>query len=651
MKMLLKRIGSVLSATLFCVLVSPYTNSTFLDAQQVDESPVLMHFRAGQEAIQHGNNDLAVKEFLISLRLDPALVEARINLGLAYHMLAEYDLAVGQLSKGLPMQPEMVGANIVLGIDYMKLGLPEKAIAPLQQALALEPSNRAARRNLAAAYMAQHDYRRAVREFRKAFDQETDQQEAWYGLGHDYLNLSMQLTQRLSQAEDPSWQSRLAGDILGLRQLWNDATREYLKALALAPAEPGLHASLGNAFLHAKRLTDASNEFRSELRQDPNNIEALMGLAVVCLFEGNAGGALQNVAKVAGNSPEFLDHLEEFPPVELPADAWRKLVPQLEKSAPQPAAGFLLWAAYEALTDKQKADETRTRLRSQLTALEVDRTGPNPGDSGRNRCESHDSAACIKWLQSRVSLSPSDDLMLAKSHFSLGEFELAADAIAAVLAQQSKNTEALYWLVGSYTALADQCFNHLVAQFPDSWRAHQLRAETYHLQQADKDAIGEYQAAVREQPQDFEIHRALSELYLSANSLELARQELESALTLNPGDARALYLMGNWFIAERQPQKAIRPLEGALRFDPGLVEAHAALGKAFLRTGQAVLAISELNKATALDRYGDLHYLLFEAYRDLGRNNLAQTALARSQELRKKSEADDQARMNGAQKE
>ena len=120
---------------------------------------------------------------------------------------------------------------------------------------------------------------------------------------------------------------------------------------------------------------------------------------------------------------------------------------------------------------------------------------------------------------------------------------------------------------------------------------------------------------------------------------------MEGALALKPGDARGLYLVGNWYIAERQPQQAIPYLERSLRFDPGLLGARAALGKAYLRTSQAALAAPELKKATALDHYGDLHYLLYEAYRYLGKKDLAQTALAQSQELRQKSLAEDRAKI------
>jgi tetratricopeptide (TPR) repeat protein len=233
----------------------------------------------------------------------------------------------------------------------------------------------------------------------------------------------------------------------------------------------------------------------------------------------------------------------------------------------------------------------------------------------------------------------------------LGQFESAADAFGAALAEEPQNAEAAYRLTRAYTALSDGCFAQLVMRFPDSWRTHQLRAEAYQLREADKDAIEEYKAAVRLRPDDFELHRALGELYLSKNSFEEARGELERALSLNPGDARGIYLMGRWYAGQAQPHKAIPYLERALQYEPSLLEARAVLGKAYLKTGQAAFAAPELERALVLDRYGDLHYVLYQAYRDLGKKDLAQTALAQSQKLRQKSVADDRAKVKQAEKE
>jgi tetratricopeptide (TPR) repeat protein len=334
--------------------------------------------------------------------------------------------------------------------------------------------------------------------------------------------------------------------------------------------------------------------------------------------------------------------------VQLGPEVLRKLALELQKLSVRPDTSFLLWASYKALGETDKAKEQQVFLQSQIAAKGGGGATVPGRKSDHCACESHDYAACANELHSRKNLSLSEYLTLGKAWFGLGQFENAGDAFAAALAGNPENVEAPYWLIRTYTALSEGCFNQLMADFPDSRRTHQLRAEIFRIQQADKDAIEEYKAAARMRPDNFEVHRALGELYLSSNSLEDAWREFERALTLNPGDARGQLLMGRWYAARRQPQQAIPYLQRALRYEPGLLEAHTVLGKAYLRTGQAPLAVAELEKARVLDRYGDVHYLLYEAYRDIGKKDLAKAALAQSQELRRKSAAEDQAKIKYA---
>jgi tetratricopeptide (TPR) repeat protein len=147
-------VGSFLQAAVFCIVCVLSPNPLSLDGAETDEAPVLVHFRAAQQAIQRGDINRAVSEYKTVLRLDPTLVEARINLGLAYHMLGEYERAVSELAQGLHERPKVLGANVVLGGDYLKLGRPQKAIAPLKEALAMDPSNREARRGTAVRTFA-----------------------------------------------------------------------------------------------------------------------------------------------------------------------------------------------------------------------------------------------------------------------------------------------------------------------------------------------------------------------------------------------------------------------------------------------------------------------------------------------------------------
>lgn len=617
-------------------------------AAGADKSGVVRHFRAGQQAIKSGEVDLAVKEYKTVLRLDPGLVEAQVNLGLAYHMLREYDLAAAELAKALHQRPNLLGPNIILGIDYLKLGLPDEAMPPLKHVIAIAPSNYLARRTLASSYEAKGDYLSAEREFQKAFSLEPDKAEAGYGLGHVFLDMSSQLTTRLAlKFPNSAWRHRLAGDFLAQRHLWNDAAREYREALTVERTQDGLLSSLGSALIYGGKIGDAEAEFKSELRLDPHSVEALLGLAKVRVGQGDATGALREVSRALQISPGLLPDQSDFPLSGLTPVAWLNLISQWQESRDKPAASFLLWSAYRYLGERGKAEEQRKTFESLTEGLRSEEPGREARGSVHQACESDDFAACAKGLDSRKNLRPADYLVLGKSQLALGHLDAAADAFAVAFAELH-NAEATYWLARTFTAISEACFTKLLTKFPGSWRTHELKADIDQLEHDNKNAVSEYKSAILLQPDKAVLHRGLGALYLSTHSLEDADRELKKALLLNPNNSSGLYLMGRLCLAQGNPQSAVRYLKRALQYDPSLLDARATLGKAYLRLGQAALAVPELEKALVLDRYGDLHYLLYQAYRELGNKDLAQKALTQSGQLSRKSEANDQAMMNQA---
>src|SRR5262249_44700869 len=93
---------------------------------------------------------------------------------------------------------------------------------------------------------------------------------------------------------------------------------------------------------------------------------------------------------------------------------------------------------------------------------------------------------------------------------------------------------------------------------------------------------------------------------------------------------------------------AVPYLQRALQLQPNLNEARGLLGTAYVRMGKFAEAVPQLEKAAPLDHFGNVHYQLHLAYRKLGQTELAQKALARSQDLRRSSLERDQALILGS---
>src|SRR5215831_5440384 len=124
---------------------------------QSSEQQIESTFRAGQAALRQGNFVRATEEFKKVLALDPSLVEAEVNLGLAYQSLLDYDAAARYLAHALQERPNLQGLNVIAGMDYIKLGSPEKAAPYLRHALELDPSSRDAHEAMALYYLTQEN--------------------------------------------------------------------------------------------------------------------------------------------------------------------------------------------------------------------------------------------------------------------------------------------------------------------------------------------------------------------------------------------------------------------------------------------------------------------------------------------------------------
>jgi len=615
---------------------------------QTSEAQVEHFFRAGQEAMKQGQFARAAEDFKKVLALDPSLVEAEVNLGLAYQSLFEYDVAVGHLTKALRERPNLLGPTVIVGMDYLKLGSPEKAIPFLQRALKLDPSNREAHQALASSYLGQENFRSAAEEFRQIAVLDSDKSEAWFKLGHEYLDLSASLAYRGAHLyRESAWGHRFLGDLLLQRSRWEDAVKEYQKALAAEQRQSGLHTSLGQAYLHAGKLEEAEAEFHLELQLDSRNELAWLGLANLQVAKGQAAAALESLGKVWEISPEFLVGQREFPSIDLAQQAKASL--SRVQDEPEGAAKHFLSAALYATTNESALSDRQWKLfQADFSAWQQ---APNAAEGARadqDPCKSHSYSRCADSLQTREHLTDSERLLLGKTRFTLQQYEPAADALAQVPDVTNENAEASYWLARTYQALGAEAYARLQESFPDSWRTHQLRAEGYALRQDLDGAVKEFHAAVQLRPNEPELHEALGEFYLVNHSDDDAQSELERALALDPSRTHALYLLGRLYVQRRENEKAVSYLQRALRLQPDLAEASGLLGTAYVHLGQFANAIPKLKKAAPTDHYGNVHYQLYLAYRKLGQAELAQKALARSQDLRRSSLERDQALIIGS---
>ena len=383
---------------------------------QSSEQDIEISFRAGQAALRQGDFLRATEQFKKVLALDPSLVEAQVNLGLAYQSLLDYDAAVHYLAHALLERPNLAGLNVIVGMDYLKLGLPEKAAPYLRRALELDPSSPDAHEAMAVYHLTQENFQGAVEQYRKVAALNSDKAEALFTLGHQYLDLAARLAYRGARLyPDSPWGHRFLGDMLSERDRWEDAALEYNKALAIEPRQAGLHTLLGEAYLHAGKLEDAETEFRHELQLDSRYERAWLGLANLQLAKGQALEALGSAATVWQNSPEYLKAHPEFPSIELTKEVAQACISRLLDQPEGPPKHLLLSALYASVNENDRSDGELQSFQNDL--LKWQQTSRVHSQAHADFCKLHLYSRCIASLQASEAsdlfgLSPSREKLL-----------------------------------------------------------------------------------------------------------------------------------------------------------------------------------------------------------------------------------------------
>src|ERR1044072_8219320 len=110
----------------------------------------------------------AADAFRRALQLDPGLVIARINLGIALYTIPDRPAALKELQAASPAAPSAPQPHYLLGLAAKTQNHPEQAIASFQKVLQIDPNDVGANVNLGQLYSQQRKYPEAIAALRLA---------------------------------------------------------------------------------------------------------------------------------------------------------------------------------------------------------------------------------------------------------------------------------------------------------------------------------------------------------------------------------------------------------------------------------------------------------------------------------------------------
>ena len=179
----------------------------------------------------------AADAFRRALQLDPGLMVARINLGIALFNIPDLPAAQKELQTAIAAAPSAPQPHYLLGLAAKTQNRQEPAIASFQKVLQVDPNDVGANVNLGQLYSQQRKYPEAIAALRLAVAAEPYNATALYNLGTTLIRAGQREEGQKVIAQFQELRQRGTGTTLGSNYLEQG---RYAEAVASTGAEPEL---------------------------------------------------------------------------------------------------------------------------------------------------------------------------------------------------------------------------------------------------------------------------------------------------------------------------------------------------------------------------------------------------------------------------
>ncbi|PYU09486.1 MAG: hypothetical protein DMG37_23170 [Acidobacteria bacterium] len=230
-----------------------------------------------------------------------------MNLGLVREEQGRHEEAIASLRKALLLNPKLRGANLFLGIAEYRLNKLDEAIPALRKETAAYPKDANAWMWLGVVELARENVEDAADALDKAAKLAPDDTDILYHRGQAHLLVSRSSYERMFKEDPKSWRvHQVLGETAADGEHYTDAIYEYLEAIKLAPAQPGLHEELGSVYRNANKMDEAEAAFQRELEIDPHNVLARYKLGVLVMEKGDGPRAKELIEVALKEKPGLL---------------------------------------------------------------------------------------------------------------------------------------------------------------------------------------------------------------------------------------------------------------------------------------------------------------------------------------------------------
>jgi predicted Zn-dependent protease len=204
-----------------------------------------------------------------------------------------------------------------------------------------------------------------------------------------------------------------------------------------------------------------------------------------------------------------------------------------------------------------------------------------------------------------------------------GDLDKAVATVNTLRKLEPTNDAVLYTAYRIYSDLTAESLLSLSVVAPNSARMHQALAHELAKRGKTEEAIENYRAALKLDPQLPGIHFELAEMLSTLStpdSLAEAESEYKAALQANPSDEQSECRLGDIALRRNDTKEAYDRYTKAVQLQPGDPDANIGLAKVLMSMDQPQKAEPLLEHAIQLDPTSAVaHFRLSAVYRETGR--------------------------------
>jgi tetratricopeptide (TPR) repeat protein len=254
-------------------------------------------------------------------------------------------------------------------------------------------------------------------------------------------------------------------------------------------------------------------------------------------------------------------------------------------------------------------------------------------------------------LQKETSLYPKDApawMWLGVVRLAQDKPEEAADALDNAAKLDPNNADILYHRGRAHLLVSKDSYTKMFKVDPNSWRVHQVLAQTDAESEHHEEAVAEYLEAVKLAPTQPGLHEELGSEYRILVKLAEAEAAFRKELEIDPSNVLARYKLGVMLVEKGDAAAGKGMIEAALKERPNLLNSDYNLGRAEMQLGNDEAAIVDFTNAIKGNSEPEIvrqsWYQLGTVLRRMHHVDEAQQAFAMFQKLKDEEEQDLQRR-------